>query len=112
MTEIDVRPALLRIIGNACGDVAPMVGRGKTAFDDANTLGRLNLGELESAAALTACHHAWRDAFREGTRVIGAVSDNIRGTAAVVEAADQNAASLYLGPKPDLPPIPVNIGEL
>lgn len=113
MAEIEVRPALLRAIGNSCeSDVAPVIGRAETAFDDTSSLDRLGLGELLSAGPLTNCQSGWRATFREGTTAMHGLSDKIRRTAAVVDAADQNIAGLYRGHLPEMPPIAVDIGRI
>lgn len=113
MAEIEVRPALLRAIGNSCeNDVAPVIGRAETVFDDASSLDGLGLGELLSAGPLKNCYTGWRGTFREGTAAMHSLSDKIRATAAVVDAADQNIADLYRGHVPEMPPIAVNIGGI
>lgn len=113
MTDITVRPWMLRGAGDACeANVAGQLDGAVTAFADAeSTPSVAGMDFMRSFGAANACIAGWHETFRDARRTMYAVSDKLRATSAVVNDTDADAADLYRGVAPNLPPISIDIGE-
>lgn len=112
MSDLAARPAPLRDAGESCdGVVAVQVDVAKRMFSGAvGALSAARMGGMVSAESARTCLDGLQDTLGDASRAMHVLGARLRNTAAVVNNTDQDAAELYRGPVPEIPPIEINVG--